>query len=41
MISESKIRDAIDVVIASDLSDNVFGNAVMAQARALAHRPID
>jgi|KBSMisStaDraftv2_1062788.scaffolds.fasta_scaffold350661_1 hypothetical protein len=41
MISESKIRDAIDVVLASDLSGNVFGNAVMAQARALANRPID
>ena len=41
MPSESQIRDAIDLVIARDLSDNAFGTAVAAQALVLAHRPAD
>ena len=41
MIPESKIRDAIDVVLACDLSDTVFGNAMMAQAHSLAGQPRD
>jgi hypothetical protein len=39
MLSESQVRDAIDVVLASDLSDSAYGNAVI--ARVLAHRPDD
>ena len=41
MPSQSQIRDAIDLVIASDLSDNAFGSAVTAQALVLGHRPVD
>ena len=41
MCKQSRIREAIDVVLESDLSDAAFGNAVIARAEALAGRPRD
>jgi hypothetical protein len=41
MLSEIQIRNAVDVVLDWDLPDAAFSEAVAAQARALAARPVD
>ena len=41
MNKQNRIREAIDVVIGWDLSDNAIGRAVIAQAQLLAAQPME